>query len=68
MNVENLKSDQNIWNLFISKYSIYSRIQIFFNIAKHLLPGSHFGHLNKYFFLQKHFVQYMRNNFVTLLP
>jgi len=34
-------------------------------MPENLLPGSHFSHLNKDFFLQKHFVQYMRNNFVT---
>jgi len=54
MNVEKFKSDQNIWNFLFVKCCIYSQIELFFlNIAKNLLPRSHFGHSNKDVFSQK---------------
>jgi len=47
MSIENLKTSQNICIFFIVKCSIYSRIEHFFNVAKNLQPGLHYGHLNK---------------------
>jgi len=41
-NVDKLKSDQNIWNVYIVKCSIYSPIKYFFlNIAKNLHDLGH---------------------------